>query len=92
MSVTGATPVANLQHRYICPYDCPSYRTESEFQSHGRRDLIDPMADVDRLLLDEALARCLIGTGSRPRRRALAIAGLLATLMLILTVWLTMPM
>lgn len=82
--------MANLQHRYICPSDCPSYRTESEFQCHGRRDLIDPMADVDRLLLDEALARCLTGAGSRPRRRALAIAGLLATL--ILTVWLTMPM
>jgi len=80
--------VTYLQHRHMCPYDYPGYRSESEFDSHGHRDLVDPHLDVDKQLLDEVVAHCL--TGARPRRRAaLATACILTTL--ILTVWLTMP-
>ena len=64
----------------------------SEFERHGRQDLVDPLADVDRQLLDEVLARTWAGVPPRfsPRRRGVLLAaGILATM--IAAGWLARP-
>ena len=86
-SMTGAIFMTFPEHR---PIELNDYsRLRAELEVHGRRDLVDPFADVDRQLLDEMLARSLVGGRRRSwsgRRAVLAATGLLATLILI--VWL----